>query len=273
MKPVKRSPLVDNTEDMTSTSKVVLVTGASRGVGYAIAKILIDHPAQHKVILASRTAKPLEELKTLAPERVDYSTGDLSDSSYLPQVIKLAVEKFGRLDGLILNHGTLGAVKKIADLDVSDWQECFQTNFFSAAMAAKFAIPELRKTHGRIIITSSGAASNGYQGWGIYGATKAAQNHLALTLKAEEPDITTVAIRPGMVDTGMQQAIREVHKDQMNAEDMKKFIGAYESGKLVKPEQCGHVIAMLALDAPKSLSGQFLSWEDETLGTYQGLKQ
>lgn len=250
-------------------SKVILVTGASRGVGHAIATLLIKAPPKHQVILTSRTAQPLQELQKLAPDRVVFSAGDLSDPKCIKEAVDLAISKFGRLDGLILNHGTLGQVKKIADLEPEDWEDCFKTNLFSCAMAAKFAIPELRKTKGRIIITSSGAASNAYQGWAIYGATKAAVNHLAMTLSVEEPDITTIAIKPGMVDTEMQRQIREVHKDSMNAEDMKKFSGAFNDGKLVKPEQCGHVIAKLASKAPSEWSGLCLSWNDEKLADYQ----
>lgn len=254
---------------MVNAGKVILLTGASRGVGHAVAKFLIQAPAHNKVILASRTVPPLEELKSIAPDRVDFSAGDLSDPAVIKKAIDLAIEKFGRLDGLILNHGTLGNVKRLSELEIEDWQDCFQTNFFSAAYAAKCAIPELRKSQGRIIITSSGAATNGYTGWGIYGATKAAQNHLALTLKVEEPSITTIAIRPGMVDTEMQRQIREVHNTNMDPNDMKKFTSAFEDGKLVKPEQCGHVIARLAEDAPSELSGQMLSWNDTKLEEYQ----
>lgn len=254
---------------MTSLSKVIVVTGASRGIGYAVAKFLIDAPAQHRVVLASRTAQPLESLRATAPERVAFKAGDLADSGCMREVVELAVARFGRLDGIILNHGVLGQVRKVVDLDLGDWEEGFRINFFSCAMAAKFAIPELRKTKGRIIVTSSGAAQAAYTGWGIYGATKAALNHLAQTLKTEEPDITTIAIRPGMVDTSMQEQIREVHKDSMDAEDIKKFSGAFRDGKLVKPEQCGHVIAELSLRGSADLSGQFLSWNDGRLSEYQ----
>lgn len=254
---------------MTSTGKVIILTGASRGIGQAVAKLLIDAPIQNKVILASRTVQPLEELKSIAPDRVEYSAGDLSDPTFVEKTIDLAVAKFGRLDGLILNHGTLGQVKRLSDLDVKDWQDCFQINLFSAAYAVKCAIPELRKTRGKIIITSSGAAMNAYTGWGIYGATKAAQTHLAMTLKVEEPDITTVAIRPGMVDTDMQRDIRELHGEHMDEKDLQKFTKAFESGKLVKPEQCGHVIARLAESAPADICGQMLSWNDEKLKEYQ----
>ena len=250
-------------------SKVILITGASRGIGHAITKILIDAPSKHKLILASRTASPLESLAKTAPDRVFYHTGDLSDPSTIKSAIDLAITKFGRLDSLVLNHGILGNVAKIADLEILDWQTCFTTNFFSAAMAAKYAIPELRKTKGRIIITSSGAATSGTIGWGIYGATKAAQNHLALTLAQEEPEIVTVAVRPGMVDTEMQRDIREKHAGAMDQEQVKRFTKAHEDGKLVKPEQCGHVIAMLAVSAQKGLSGKFVGWNDEELKEYQ----
>lgn len=201
----------------------------------------------------------MKELKDSAPDRVDYSAGDLTDPSFIKKAIDLATSNFGRLDALILNHGILGQVKRVADLEIEDWNECFQTNFFSCAYAAKIAIPELRKTKGRIIMTSSGAALNGYVGWGPYGSTKAAMNHLVLTLKAEEPDITTIAIRPGMVDTDMQKQIRDEYGSNMDAEDHKKFMSAFDEGKLVKPEQCGHVIAKLAVLATPDLSGQFLS--------------
>lgn len=84
-------------------------------------------------------------------------------------------------------------------------------------------------------------------------------NHLALSLGAEEPDVTTVSIRPGMVDTEMQREIREVHHKNMEPDIYSKFFNAHKEGKLLRPEQPGHVMAKLVLDAPKSLSGRFLS--------------
>jgi len=99
---------------------------------------------------------------------------------------------------------------------------------------------------------------NAYSTWGAYGASKAVLNHLALTLSVEEPDVTTVSIRPGTVDTEMQRELREVHHKAMDTKDAEKFAGLKVSGRLLKPEQPGHVMARLALDAPKELSGRFL---------------
>lgn len=117
------------------------------------------------------------------------------------------------------------------------------------------ALPELRKSKGRIILTSSGASVNTYTTWGAYGASKAALNHLALTLTVEEPNITSVAIRPGVVDTDMQTKVRS-HAEVMDEKDVEKFKGLHEQGKLLRPDQPGNVIARLAVVAGRELSGK-----------------
>jgi NAD(P)-dependent dehydrogenase (short-subunit alcohol dehydrogenase family) len=78
-----------------------------------------------------------------------------------------------------------------------------------------------------------------------------------MTLAVEEPDITTVAIRPGVVDTQMQVEVRG-HNSVMDEKDTDKFRSLFEKGELLKPEQPGNVIAKLAVGAGKELSGKFL---------------
>jgi len=126
-------------------------------------------------------------------------------------------------------------------------------------MQAKAALPELRKSRGRIIFTSSGAATGAYSAWGAYGGSKAAMNHLAMTLAVEEPQVISVSIRPGTVDTEMQRELREVHHTAMDKKDAEKFAGLKSSGSLLRPDQPGHVIAKLALDASPELSGKFIT--------------
>jgi NAD(P)-dependent dehydrogenase (short-subunit alcohol dehydrogenase family) len=82
-------------------------------------------------------------------------------------------------------------------------------------------------------------------------------NNLGLTLSVEEPDITSVAIRPGVVDTDMQKDVRG-HADVMDARDAEKFRTLHETGKTLRPEQPGNVIARLAVGAEQELSGKFL---------------
>ena len=97
----------------------------------------------------------------------------------------------------------------------------------------------------------------GYTSWGAYGASKAALNHLAVTLSVEEPDVTSISVRPGVVDTQMQRDVREKHSS-MRDTDTAEFRALHEQGKLLKPEQPGNVMARLVLDVPSTLSGKFL---------------
>lgn len=85
-------------------------------------------------------------------------------------------------------------------------------------------------------------------------------NNFAMSLGSEEPDVTSVSIRPGMVNTEMQRALREDHAMTLDSEMHSKFTTVHKDGKLLQPEQPGHVMAKLVLDAPKDLSGRFLSY-------------
>ncbi len=94
-------------------------------------------------------------------------------------------------------------------------------------------------------------------------------NHLARQLSVEEPEITSIAVRPGVVDTDMQKQLREVHSSIMEKKDNAKFLGLHESGKLLRPEQPGHVIARMALEPPFELNGQYINWEGEEVARFQ----
>ncbi len=136
---------------------------------------------------------------------------------------------------------------------------CVEVNLFiSHKLQTKSALPFLRKCNGRIIFTSSGASVASYGGWGAYGASKAALNHLTMTLSIEEPEVTSISIRPGVVDTQMQKELRETHVSAMQDKDSAKFLSLHKEGRLLKPEKPGNVIAKLVLDGPKNLSGRFL---------------
>lgn len=84
-------------------------------------------------------------------------------------------------------------------------------------------------------------------------------NHLALTLSVEEPDVTSVAIEPGLVDTEMQREIREDLATTLDPQFHSLFTTVHQEGQLLRPEQPGHVIARAVMDAPRPLSGKFLS--------------
>lgn len=107
---------------------------------------------------------------------------------------------------------------------------------------------------------SSGAATKHYKGWASYGSSKAVYNSISAHLALEEPDITSVAVAPGRVDTDMQGVLRAEGKHSMDEAQYATFAEAKEKGTLLKPEQPGHVMAKFVADPLKSLSGKFFTY-------------
>ena len=184
---------------------------------------------------------------------------------------------------MVLNHGVLENIK-FADMSVDDFKRVYDVNVFSCfAMVskapliysccttrrsrllnlyneqAKEALEELRKSNGSVIWLSSGAATKPVQAWTAYGSSKTALNSLSSHLGLEEPDITSIAIAPGRVDTDMQATLRSQGKDTMAKAAYDSFVQGYETGTLLKPHQPGNVIARLLAKPPKNLSGQFFT--------------
>lgn len=126
-------------------------------------------------------------------------------------------------------------------------------------MQAKAGLDELRKSKGCIVWVSSGASQKAVRAWGAYGSSKSALNSLSAHIAHEEPEITSIAIAPGRVDTDMQARLRSQGKDTMDKAAYDTFVQAYENGTLLKPHQPGNVIARLLAKPPKALSGQFFT--------------
>lgn len=83
------------------------------------------------MVVIARSVEPLQKLKDQYAKQVEVLNGDLADSSLALKAVDLALKSFGRLDGLVLNHGVLGQVGKIAEADPEQWKEGFDINFIS----------------------------------------------------------------------------------------------------------------------------------------------
>jgi len=173
-------------------------------------------------------------------------------------VTKLALQAFGRLDGVVINHGVLSPIARIEDASIEEWKKLYDVNLFSALAIAKETIPHLRAAKGAMLFVSSGAALKGYTAWGAYGSSKAALNSIVAHVAVEEPDITAVALSPGRVDTDMQKELREKGATTMAERDYSGFVSAFEDGTLNKPEWPAQVIAGFVTDPKPELSGKYV---------------
>jgi NAD(P)-dependent dehydrogenase (short-subunit alcohol dehydrogenase family) len=113
-----------------ATTKVIIVTGASRGIGLAISKYLLTQKTN--VVVVARSLEPLKSLQSQAPESVEVVEADMGEPGTGKAIVKKALMKFGRLDGLVINHGTLEPVKRVGDSMLDEWKRAFDVNFFSA---------------------------------------------------------------------------------------------------------------------------------------------
>ncbi|PVG00536.1 short-chain dehydrogenase [Serendipita vermifera] len=252
-------------DNSTSSKPVILVTGASRGLGLAVVTILLKERDARVVALSRKSNDALVSLAADHQQNLIVILGDIVDPQVSQRAVESALQQYGRLDGIILNAGVLEPTGTIATIPVdspaavASWKSLFDVNFFALIHTIQASLPALRKPisgKGKVIMVSSGAAVKGNYGWAPYSASKAAMNSLARTLAVEEKEVITVALRPGMVDTDMQGSIRS--STSLPPSEVQVFKDAHDSGKLVNPADAGFVIASLALSAHEKLSGQFM---------------
>ncbi|OMH86212.1 putative oxidoreductase [Zancudomyces culisetae] len=254
-----------------STSKVVIVTGASRGIGKAVCEELIKFGAI--VIGFARSKEDLDQLSSkcnLYARELKFIPfiGDITSEQDCKSVVKMAKSKFGRIDALVNNAGTLEPVGTLVNISKQELIKAFDVNLFSVFYLTQLVLPELRKNkEGVVVNVSSGASTKHLQGWGAYCASKASLNMLTQGFASEEPDVTFIALRPGVVDTDMQTRIR-ASGDIMKPEEFVRFTDLKENKQLLSPNIPGYIIAKLALYAEHSLSGEFLSYDSEMLSKY-----
>ncbi|MDT8307102.1 MAG: SDR family NAD(P)-dependent oxidoreductase [Anaerolineae bacterium] len=244
--------------------QVVIVTGASRGLGAATARILLEMGAA--VVLNARSAGDLNDLAAKADPGGGRSlvvAGDVSDEADCAALVGQTMARFDRLDALVNNAGVLQPVAPLGEEAVNAWRQNLAVNLLGPYYLMYYALPHLKASGGRVVNVSSGAAVNPVPGWSAYSTAKAAINMLTRALAEEAPEVTALAFRPGVVDTAMQAAIREEGNEGMPAERHERFVRLHEQGELLPPEQPGRSLALLALYAPLAWSGEFVQWDEE----------
>lgn len=190
----------------TSPQRVVLVTGASRGIGRAVAAELArrgDH-----VLALARTQGALEALDdevTAAGGQVSLIVADLMEEQTLAALPGALAERFGRLDGLVLNAGTLGELAPVTDVDGKTLSNAMTLNVTANWALLAGLDPLLQSSPAaRVVGITSSRARKHVPFWSVYGASKAAFEHLILTYAAEREGMGVNLADPGPVATGMR---------------------------------------------------------------------
>ncbi|WP_328313678.1 SDR family oxidoreductase [Streptomyces sp. NBC_00442] len=188
---------------------VAIITGASKGLGRALATALAQRGWD--LVLDARTGPVLTEAaRGLGPygTRVVALTGDVTDAGHRAELVA-AARRLGGLDLLVHNASALGAepLVRLAELELAGLRAALETNVVAALGLVRDALPMLRASAaGALVAVSSDAAAEAYATWGGYGASKAALDQLAAVLAVEEPGLRVWAVDPGDMRTDLYAA-------------------------------------------------------------------
>ena len=195
---------------MDLNGKTAVITGASRGLGAALAEDFAGRGM--RLALCSRSAPVLATSGEVLAERVD-----VRDEKAVDEFALAASERFGAIDLWINNAGVLDPIKPLRDLELAEFRDHIDINLSGLFLCTRAYVRHLRRRGGEgvLINISSGAARRGYAGWTAYCAGKAAVDRLTecVQLEEETSGLRAYAVAPGVIDTDMQTLIRECTPD------------------------------------------------------------
>ena len=183
---------------------VAAITGASRGLGLALATTLSE--LGWSLVLVGRVHAALHAATSDLTGPVRLVAGDVADASTRATVIE-AARRFGGLDLLVNNASTLGSspMPALAELSPRELETVLRVNLVAPHALTAAALPLLRTRRGAVLNITSDAAVEPYEGWGAYSASKAGLEQLSAVLAKEEPDLRVWWVDPGDLRTQMHQ--------------------------------------------------------------------
>jgi len=185
---------------------VAIVTGASRGLGLALALGLAENG--YRLVIDARDATTLDRAQAEISQRAEVIAivGDITDPAHRLALVQ-ASDTLGGLDLLVNNAGILGPspLPPLARLALVDYRRVLEVGVVAPLALSQLALPRLRARHGAVVNVTSDAAVEAYEGWGGYGSAKAALEQLSHVLAAEERDVRVWWVDPGDLRTRMHQ--------------------------------------------------------------------
>ncbi|MEV6240318.1 SDR family oxidoreductase [Lentzea sp. NPDC051838] len=206
---------------------VALVTGASSGIGSAIARSLAP---THDLLLGGRDETSLSLLASELP-------GAQAWPFDLTNVASADLAPLQRLDVLVHSAG-VAMLGPLAEASMDVWRQTFDVNVFAVAELTNLVLPQLRAASGHIVLINSGAGRNANPGWGVYAASKFALRAYADALRGDEPALRVTSVYPGRTATPMQEDVRRQEG------------GDYEPSQYIDPASVGRAVASAVLATP-----------------------
>ncbi len=195
---------------MDMTGKTIMITGASRGIGAAAARVFVEAGAN--VALLSRSQTALAELAGELGERALAIPCDVTRYDEMAKAVEATQDAFGDVDVLINNAGVIDPISRLGEADPAAWAKAIDINVTGVFNGMRAVLPEMKANGGGSILTiSSGAAHGPIEAWSHYCASKAAANMLTQCLHHEEGanGIRAIGLSPGTVATDMQRDIKQ----------------------------------------------------------------
>lgn len=242
---------------MDFSGKRILVTGSSRGIGRAAAKVFVDAGAQVAINGRSRQATD-SCIETLGPgTAVVAAPGDVSEVAGCEAVVNRAIDLLGGLDVLV-NSAGVAFFETIEDSDEAIWNATINTNLKGTYFCIRTALPALRSGHGNVVNVASDAGLQGETGLTAYCASKGGVVNLTRALAMElAPAVRVNCVCPGYVDTDM---IRRdgIDKTEDPAAEEQRLMNLAPLKRFAQPEEIGQAIAYLASAQARNVTGATL---------------
>lgn len=256
---------------MSLRGRSAIITGASHGLGLAIASAFIDAGAG--VLLVARSEGPLREaaarLKVAAPhhgQRVEHIVADVSDARACDTIVARACDALADPSILVNNAGVYGPMGRFEDVDWSEWVQAIHINLFGTALMCRAFIPHLRRRGGgKIVNLSGGGATAPLPRISAYAASKAAVVRLTETLAEElrEARVDVNAIAPGALNTRLLDEVLAAGPDTVGRDFYDRAVVQQANGGAPLDKGAGLAV-FLASAASDGITGRLLSavWDD-----------
>jgi NAD(P)-dependent dehydrogenase (short-subunit alcohol dehydrogenase family) len=245
--------------------RTALVTGGGRGLGRAVALSLAEAGAA--VAVGARSTHEVDAVAGELRERGHAALSiplDVAETDSIHNAVRRVSAELGPVDILVNNAGVVWPLGKLLSTDPAEWERSVDINVFGAVRCLRAVLPGmLERGWGRIVNMSSGAASGaGMPAASAYSVGKAALDMVTTNLAAELVDsgVLLTGVRPGVVDTTMQDYMRSLPRDQVGDAFYDRFHGLHERGELSGPEPAARLVVALAAS---NRTGEVLDVRDE----------